>query len=144
MSKAHGFTLIELMIVVAIIAILAAIATSAYQNYVVRSEVSEGIVLADGQKTNVVTFYNNKGYFPADNQSAGIVTSTSIIGSYVSQLDVGGGGPGVMQITYGNQVHPTISGLTLLMSAYSVGGGSVAWRCRSTTIPSKYLPSSCH
>src|SRR5436190_10295722 len=89
MKKQQGFTLIELMIVVAIIAILAAIAISQYQDYVIRSQVSEGSSLADGIKTAVGEFVNTRGYFPAANSSAGLATAASIMGEYVSAVDVG-------------------------------------------------------
>ncbi len=74
MKKMQGFTLIELMIVVAIIAILAAIALPAYQDYVIRSQVSEGAVLSDGAKTAVAEYYSNRGAAPADNISAGLAS----------------------------------------------------------------------
>ena len=77
MKNQKGFTLIELMIVVAIIAILAAIAISQYQDYVIRSQVSEGSSLADGMKTAVAEFYNNTGRFPVDNASAGLASGHS-------------------------------------------------------------------
>src|SRR5487761_2054557 len=89
MNMQKGFTLIELMIVVAIIAILAAIAIPAYQDYVIRSQVTEGLSLADGAKTAVAEFYSNTGRMPTNNASAGLATDTSISGSYVSKLDVG-------------------------------------------------------
>ena len=140
-----GFTLIELMIVVAIIAILAAIAIPAYQDYVIRSQVSEGVALADGSKTAVAEFYQNNGRWPGSNISAGVAKDTSIIGNYVTQLDVGTPAAGEIQVTYGgpkaNKVLSTST--TLILSPTSAKGGSVAWTCKSTTLASKYLPSAC-
>src|SRR6478609_2225745 len=91
MKNQKGFTLIELMIVVAIIAILAAIAISQYQDYVIRSQVSEGSSLADGIKTAVGEFVNNRGYFPAANSSAGLANALSITGEYVGSVSVSNG-----------------------------------------------------
>jgi type IV pilus assembly protein PilA len=86
----QGFTLIELMIVVAIIGILAAIAIPQYQDYTVRTRVSEAAVLADGAKTAVAEFYNTNSHWPPNNASAGLSASTSIIGKYVSGVSVAG------------------------------------------------------
>src|SRR6478736_635347 len=91
MKNQKGFTLIELMIVVAIIAILAAIAISQYQDYVIRSQVSEGSSLADGIKTAVGEFVNNRGRFPTGNQSAGLASAGSISGEYVGAVSVASG-----------------------------------------------------
>ncbi|MDE1961246.1 MAG: pilin [Xanthomonadaceae bacterium] len=140
-----GFTLIELMIVVAIIAILAAIALPAYQDYVIRSQVSEGSVLADGAKTAVAEFYSNRGTFPSSNASAGLASDASIIGNYVTKVDVHTG-PGKIEVTYGNKANAKITGKLLVFSSYSSGGGSLAWSCTpsaGTTVDPKYLPTSC-
>ncbi|NGY06972.1 pilin [Solimonas terrae] len=137
----QGFTLIELMIVVAIIGILAAIAIPAYQDYTIRSQVSEGLSLADGAKTALAEFYSNKGVMPADNASAGLASATSITGNYVKSLDVSAT-TGVITVTYGVKANAKITDDTLLISAIP-NGGSIAWTCKSTDLPSKYLPSSC-
>ncbi len=138
----QGFTLIELMIVVAIIGILAAIAIPAYQDYTIRSQASEGAVLADGQKTALGEFYNNKGYFPANNNSAGVEASTSITGKYVSTVLISGG---VITVTYGGAaVNTKIAGSTLIYSAITTGtAGSIAWTCAKGNIVAKYRPQVC-
>ena len=134
-----GFTLIELMIVVAIIATLAAIAIPAYQDYLVRTQVSEGAVLTDGAKTAFAEFYSNKGSMPTNNASAGLATSTSISGKYVLSVAVAGS---VITAVFGNQANTNISGKTFVLSPI-VNVGSLAWSCTKSTVSQKYLPTSC-
>ena len=153
MKMQKGFTLIELMIVVAIIAILAAIAISQYQDYVIRSQVSEGSSLADGVKTAVGEFYNNYGRFPAGtgtaNTSFGLANADSIVGSYVASIGVSGG-TGVVSAHYSNgtgfKANAKINGATLLFSPVT-HTGSMTWTCKkpngSTLLQDKWLPASC-
>jgi len=135
----RGFTLIELMIVVAIIAILAAIALPAYQDYTIRSQVSEGVTLADGVKSAVWDFVSNTGRMPPTNLSAGLVGAGSITGSYVSSVNVAGG---VITAQFGGKANVDITGKTILMSP-STTAGAIQWRCKSATLASKYMPTSC-
>ncbi|EOG0761144.1 pilin [Neisseria gonorrhoeae] len=86
-----GFTLIELMIVIAIVGILAAVALPAYQDYTARAQVSEAILLAEGQKSAVTEYYPNNGKWPADNGAAGVASSSSIKGKYVKEVKVENG-----------------------------------------------------
>ncbi|CDW92324.1 MULTISPECIES: pilin [unclassified Thiomonas] len=138
----QGFTLIELMIVVAIIGILAAIAIPAYQDYTIRAQVSEGLSLADGAKTALAEYYTNTGAFPPNNKSAGLAAPASITGNYVTGLDVSKT-VGQIQITYGNKANAAIKDSVLALSA-TTSAGSIQWTCKGiTSLPQKYLPTSC-
>ena len=141
MNMQKGFTLIELMIVVAIIAILAAIAIPAYQDYVIRSQVTEGMSLADGSKTAMAEFYSNTGHFPGANVSAGLASAASITGNYVTGVNVGTTA-GQITVTYGNKANSAIATKTLILSAIT-STGSIAFSCTKGSVSPKYLPSSC-
>ena len=142
--KLHkGFTLIELMIVVAIIAILAAIAMSQYQDYVIRAQLSEGMSLADAVKTTIGDFYQNRGRFPSNNISAGLTLPNTIQGNYVSQVSTTNG---VITSTYGNRVNAAVFGATLDFSP-TTHAGSIDWHCHkgsgSPTLEDRWLPKNC-
>jgi type IV pilus assembly protein PilA len=144
MKNQKGFTLIELMIVVAIIAILAAIAISQYQDYVIRSQVSEGSSLADGIKTAVGEFVNNRGRFPTGNTSAGLAAPLSITGEYVGAVSVTNG---LISAAYsGVKANTAIKTLPMhLLFSPITHAGSIEWHCKSATsnLNQKWCPSSC-
>ncbi|HFB1968884.1 TPA: pilin [Neisseria gonorrhoeae] len=161
-----GFTLIELMIVIAIVGILAAVALPAYQDYTARAQVSEAILLAEGQKSAVTEYYLNHGKWPADNGAAGVASSDKIKGKYVQKVEVA---KGVVTATMKSDgVNKEIQGKKLSLWARRQDG-SVKWFCgqpvtrnaaanakdadddavtadnggKNNAIDTKHLPSTC-
>ncbi|WP_096123888.1 pilin [Neisseria meningitidis] len=121
-----GFTLIELMIVIAIVGILAAVALPAYQDYTARAQVSEAILLAEGQKSAVTEYYLNHGIWPSDNSAAGVASSADIKGKYVQKVEVNNG---VITATMASSnVNNEIKGKKLSLWAKRQAG-SVKWFC---------------
>lgn len=156
MQRSKGFTLIELMIVIAIVGILASLAISAYQTYIVRAQVSEGISLARGAQVPIVDAFTSDGVAPNGRVDAGLSPAPADTqGSYVSHLDILNGR---IEIQYGNEAHADIQGDLLYLTPY-VSGSTVVWRCgngaapvatlmpgaafKSTTVDPRYLPASC-
>ncbi|HFB3363179.1 TPA: pilin [Neisseria gonorrhoeae] len=157
-----GFTLIELMIVIAIVGILAAVALPAYQDYTARAQVSEAILLAEGQKSAVTEYYLNNGKWPADNGAAGVASSGEIKGKYVQKVEVAKGVVTAQMASTG--VNKEIQGKKLSLWAKRQAG-SVKWFCgqpvtrndakddtvtaaagnggKNNAIDTKHLPSTC-
>ncbi|MGH8488235.1 MAG: pilin [Gammaproteobacteria bacterium] len=135
----QGFTLIELMIVVAIIGILAAIAIPAYQDYTVRSKVTEVAVAASACKTSVSEFAQSNGALPTTTTAAGCSSNAT---QYVTSLAVGAAGV-ITVVPNAANIGGGITGNFLLTPTYAASTGTVAWQCTSSTIQDKYLPANC-
>ena len=140
----QGFTLIELMIVVAIIGILAAVAIPAYQDYTVRAKVTEGLSLASAAKTSVSEYFSSTDLLPTTNTQAGLAAPNSISGNNVDKVAVGPT-PGLITITYSGSTS-TIGTSTLTLRPHT-SAGKVSWTCTvavsGTMLLAKYRPSSC-
>jgi len=156
MKMQKGFTLIELMIVVAIIGILAAIAIPAYRDYTIRSQITEGLNFASAAKTSVSERFISTGTWPADNAQAGLDLNTNIRSKYVTSVTVGANG--LITVLYGNDVNPEVTGETLIFAPYTSPNGDVSWQCglfpmtgqvttvatpAAGTVDQKYRPSNC-
>jgi type IV pilus assembly protein PilA len=144
----QGFTLIELMIVVAIIGILAAIAIPAYQDYTIRAQVSEGLSLSGGAKVAVTEYYQDRGTLPVTNAEAGLAAAGDIEGNYVSQVEVGAAG--LITVTYSSagpqRANADIDAATLLLTPNVANAGAVGWVCTGgVTLGAndKWLPAAC-
>ncbi|NDU93147.1 MAG: pilin [Ferrovum sp.] len=156
-SAYRGFTLIELMIVIAIIGILASIAIPQYQDYVTRSEIAEAFSMSDSLKPAILDYYKFHGAFPPDNQAAGVPEPKYLIGNFVKEIFISNG---AITVQFGNKVPQQIQGALLTFRPLVVKGSPTSpidWNCgdaippegmkaigtNKTTLKLEYLPSIC-
>jgi len=136
--RISGFTLIELMIVVAIIGILAAIAIPAYQDYTIRAQVAEGLSLAAQAKVPVVDAFLQRGRPPTNRTAAGMTpNNTDTVGKYVQAVGIENG---TVSITFGNDAHARIAGKIVTLVPYETPEASVVWRCAFAPAPAGLNP----
>ena len=139
-KEQRGFTLIELMIVVAIIGILAVIAIPVYRSYIIRSQVSEGLALSASPKSAVDEFYRNTTLWPLNNNEAGLADKHEILGEFTEHVSVK---DNVIEIKYGHHAAAPIFNQKIRLVA-SFDGNSIDWTCDSAgTIQTRYLPETC-
>lgn len=153
----NGFTLIELMIVVAIIGILASIAIPAYQDYTIRAQVVESLTITGELKASIRDFYKDRGRFPADNDEAGVPAPEHLIGNFITRVEVVNG---AMHVEFGNYVNGLLSGQTMTVRPTFVSASPsspISWICGyrtppegmesvgedRTTLQLKHMPASC-
>ena len=156
-SRVHGFTLIELMIVIAVLGILLAIAIPAYNDYIIRAQVAEGISLVGELRSRVVEFHRQHGRFPRDNRMAGVAAPEHLIGNYVDRVEVLGG---AMHVRFGHRVNEQIRGKWLSIRPVYVTAAPdspMSWICGfaepvpgmaaggddRTDLDARFLPASC-
>jgi type IV pilus assembly protein PilA len=157
MALKNGFTIIELLVVIAIIGVLAALAIPAYQSYVTKSQITDGLALVGQLKTQVAEFWNTNSAMPADRTALSLGPATDTAGEYVTQVAVDNG---ALAITYGFGASPDIATAVLTIAPFVDADNNVSWVCgtkaapaaltqplpaplATTTVSPEFLPGTC-
>jgi len=135
-----GFSLIELMVVIAIISLLVALGVPAYQDYTTRTKISEAFTLSTAAKVSMAEFYQSMGFWPEDNKQAGLAMPHELKGNYVSGIEVK---HNKLIVTFNDQIVSSIKGKSLFFTGIDDAIGQIRWHCDAQEIDSKYLPSNC-